>query len=1041
MNNDAAGGIVMSYMGTNQHDPVRHLAARAWGKSYPVPGEVTHWLPLWRHLDDAGAVAGFLWDEWLAPSVRRLIGARLPDGEADGRRLVTWLAGIHDVGKVSPDFAHQVPVLCDRMVGAGYESPSPMVCLDARRRATRLRHEAAGGIALGAWLADRGLGRADAEPFVTVVAAHHGSFPEPAELELGIRGHLLGAGAWADVRTALLDRAADRFDVADRLAAWTAGMFPRAAQVALIGVVIMADWIASAPDYFPLFPLDEVPLLTPARELAEDRIDAGLKRLGLTPPWRPVPDPSAAAARFADRFPAVGAPPRPVQAAATAAAETMAAPGLMIIEAAMGEGKTEAALLAAEILALRSGAGGVFWALPTQATSNAMFARVLDWLERLPAQDGEPVSAALVHGKAALNPDYQGLWLGPDARPPSVDVETAAGETAAEQEDAGGGPVPRLWAVADEWMRGRKRAALSSFVVGTIDQVLFAALNARHVMLRNLALIGKVVVLDEVHAADVYMSRFLDRALEWLGAGGTSVVLLSATLPPARRVELYEAYERGRSGPTPQPPPGGGLAAILAAGENAAGLALPFPTPAGPTPAGPAAPSAAAPAWPGADPSVPGLAAIDRVLGYPSIVTTPADAGGGAPVVVEPEPSARAASVKVSRLADDDAALRELLTTELADGGCAVVIRNTVKRVQAAAEDLTAVFGANHVTVAHAGFLACDRQVNDEGLRRLFGPPTPDGVRPGRHVVVATQVVEQSLDLDFDLLVTDAAPVDVLLQRLGRLHRHRRGDGEAARPPRLRRPRAWVTGVDWATCPPAPDRGSVAVYGRYPLLASLATLGPHLDGTPIRLPADIAPLVAAAYGMPEPPAGWAAAWARAKAAEEKSDARRRRAAENYRLGSPGAGEGSLLGAGRAGLGRVDEDSPKGQACVRDGGESIEVVVVQRGADGQDRIPDWVPGGGEPLPIRDYPVPRRQARVLAGCTLRMPFALTNERTYDRTVAELEKQWFPGWQQSPYLSGMLALVLDDDAQAPLAGATLTYDRRLGLIMTCGIDGDPQ
>lgn len=947
------------------------LTAMAWAKSDPMGRPPSHWLPLWQHLDDAGAVAGHLWDAWLAPSVRRLVSSGLPDGDADGRRLVSWLAGVHDIGKVSPAFAIQAAVLCDRMIGAGYRPPGVMVQHDR----ARLRHERAGAVALASWLGERyGYDERASDQFAAVVAGHHGQFPDESSMTVDGEESLYGEGRWEGVRCHLLDRAAERFEVIDRLDAWRAASFSRPAQMAVTGLVIMADWIASAADYFPLLPVDVVPAV-PEASADDERVAFGLKRLDLSPPWRPTPGPHDVESLFADRFPHIPGSPRPVQDAVAKAAGAMPVPGLMIVEAPMGEGKTEAAFLAAEILAERSGATGCLVALPTQATSNAMFARMLDWLNRLPDAGGGNVSVALVHGKAALNDEYQ------DIRFPSRSV---VDQEAAHEES--GPTVQRLLAVVDEWMTGRKRAALSSFVVGTIDQVLFAALKARHVMLRQLALVGKVVILDEVHAADVYMARFLDRALEWLGASGVCVVLLSATLPPDRRAALYAAYESGRRGSITAVP-------RRSATEDAA---------------------------------------VDRLLGYPSIVTS----GDDEPTIVELEPSGRRTEVRVSALTsdhgDDLDALVALLRERLRDGGCAVVIRNTVRRVQEAAQRLADEFGAETVTVAHAQFLACDRIENDARLLSLFGPPGGPGKRPETHIVVASQVVEQSLDVDFDLMVTDTAPVDLLLQRMGRLHRHRR----ELRPEPLRQAQCWITGFD-AEPPssqgPVLDRGACAVYGRYRLLAALAVLAPHFDGAQVRLPEDIAPLVAQAYGPLDPPVEWEDDWEAARTADEAAADKRKGLAGSYLLGSPTSRSGSLLGSMRAGLGAVDDESPQGQQCVRDGGESIEVVVVQR-VDGVDRIPGWVAqGAGEMLPFRDQIVDVDLARALARCTLRLPFALSHEGIVDQTITDLEANYFPGWDKSPFLSGNLALVLGEERSADLSRHRVTYDQRFGLMVT--------
>lgn len=653
---------------------------------------------------------------------------------------------------------------------------------------------------------------------------------------------------------------------------------------------------------------------------------------------------------------------------------TMPTPGLMIIEAPMGVGKTEAALMAVEVLAERTGATGCFVALPTQATSNAMFARVLGWLERVP--DGSGIgeqTVALVHGKAALNDDLRRL------RP----LGSSPGLVYGDDADGDGG-VQRLRAAASEWARGRKRAALSSFVVGTIDQVLFAALKARHVMLRQLSLMGKVVVIDEVHAADIFMSTFLDLALEWLGAAGTPVVLLTATLPAERRAALWAAYERGRR--------------------------------------------ARRGAEPGPDSAEGGSLLLDRDIGYPSIVTSGLDG----PVVDTVDARTEASEVEVLRLDDSLDVLAALLDEKLADGGCAVVVRNTVRRAQETAAFLAARFGERDVTVAHAQFLAADRIRNDDRLVRRFGPPSAGAERPWRHIVVATQVVEQSLDLDFDLMVTDAAPVDLVLQRIGRLHRHERVPGQADRPALLRRARCYVTGVDWGATPPRPDGGGAAVYGLWPLLRALAVLDTHLDGVAIRLPQDIARLVQAAYGndAPEPPS-WRAAVDEAWDAYRREQEERQSRAAQFALPRPGRLGTNLYGLSWFGVGNVDEDSPEGQACVRDGGDSIEVVVVQRGADGADRVPDWV-AQGEELPLRHVEVPYAQARLLARCTVRLPAALARGATGDAVVKELEQNYFEGWQRSAFLSGQLALVLDDDRTARLHGRPLVYDLRRGLLL---------
>ncbi|WP_246581831.1 CRISPR-associated helicase Cas3' [Cellulomonas hominis] len=936
--------------------------ATTWAKSWPHDGEVEQWSPLWRHLDDTGDVAGLLFDRWLPPAVRDHLAAGTGGDPDRARRLLVWIAGVHDVGKATPAFAVQVRRLAARMERAGLRI-GPAVQTDR----SLLRHEIAGAAILDRWLRDRGDWSRRARRQVTgLVAGHHGSFPELSRITTAPRRpDLLGSGPWVEVQDALLDRAAERAGVDPADSSWSSLLLPQTVQMLLAGTVVMADWIASG-DAFPLLDVDNVPAPPPAGA-PNPRAEAGLRAVRLGRRWVPGPHPDDAGEWFRARFPWATAGPRPVQRAVAVLADEMTAPGLMIVEAPMGVGKTEAAFLAAETLARRTGATGCFVALPTQATSNAMFGRMLDWLERVPDESGAHAhSVALVHGKAALNDDLAALPFGVELRAPVYD------DTGPHH--AGNGTVRPA---VGEWTRGRKQAALSSFVVGTIDQVLFAALRARHTMLRHLSLVGKVVVIDEVHAADVYMSTFLDRALEWLGASGTPVVLMSATLPGARRADLYRAYERGRSG------------------EATTG---------------------------GAD-------ELTGDIGYPCAVVT----GEHGPRVHALPRGDDSRTVHVHRLTDDLPALGYLLADRLRDGGCAVVVRNTVRRAQETARYLAEILGADDVSVAHAGFLSVDRVATDRRLLEQFGPPGPGALRPQRHVVVATQVVEQSLDVDFDLMVTDVAPVDLLLQRLGRLHRHRRGTVESDRPAPLREAHAYVTGADWSTTPPAPERGTRAVYGTWLPWAGLAVLGTHLDGQPLRLPDDIAPLVQAAYADDVPvPDDWREPATTARDEFTRRQAERERAAAPFTIAPVRAAGTDLYDGARFSAGVVDEDSPQAQGFVRDGSDSIEVVVVQRGDDGVDRIPDWVPGGGEMLPLRAHPVPRDLARTLARCTLRLPYALCRPGVAERVIASLEQDYFEGWQRTPLLSGQLALVLDDDRSARLADHHLHYDLTLGLVV---------
>ena len=206
-------------------------------------------------------------------------------------------------------------------------------------------------------------------------------------------------------------------------------------------------------------------------------------------------------------------------------------------------------------------------------------------------------------------------------------------------------------------------------------------------------------------------------------------------------------------------------------------------------------------------------------------------------------------NVIVERLEDDDDALVAQLEDLLSDGGCACVLRDTVSRAQSSYEQLKAAFGDSCVKLVHSRFIAVDRMENDAELLRLLGPDSAD--RPSKLIVVGTQVIEQSLDIDFDVMITDVAPIDLLLQRMGRLHRHERGENQGQRPEKLRQARCFITGIeDWATAPPKVNGGIEKVYHPAMLLRSLLSLrAKSTDGgtAMVNLPHDIAGLVERTY--------------------------------------------------------------------------------------------------------------------------------------------------------------------------------------------------
>lgn len=953
-------------------------AASVWAKSRKGDDAA---LPLHVHMADSGAVASLLWNQWLPESVKRTIANAFDGDHSQARTFVTWMAAVHDLGKASPAFTTQVPLLAHVMERAGLAFP---LSENERKHAP---HSVVSHLLLERWLVERHGWRAPVARTIAVIpGGHHGVPPSETDLADGVRRpEWLGdSDLWLAVQTELADYAAAVSGANTLVPKWGKRALPVTVQVLATAIVIVSDWIASDDDLFPY--QDGRP--------STERAEEAWIRLRLPSAWHAEILPASAEELFLQRFNLPpGATLWPVQRVAVAAARKMKVPGMLIIEANMGEGKTEAALAATEVLARRTGAGGCIVALPTMATSDAMFSRVHDWLGRVPDArgDGAQQTAFLAHGKARLNEEFQGF--------------AQLKRLAAIGDDYGstttGGKLSDAVLVAHEWLFGRKKGVLANFVVGTIDQVLFGALKSKHLVLRHLALANKIVIIDEVHAADFYMSVYLRRILSWLGAYGVPVILLSATLPPTSRCALAQAYAEGsRSLIAPRP-------STPLADRKGRGVTRP-----------------------GAEQTDP-VSSFEPLLreeGYPVISTI---SSGGEVKVESMEASSRSSTVLLGTISDDHQSLAEFLGLNLVDGGCVGIIRNTVKRAQETAAELSRRFPDLTILLAHSRFVSKHRTRNENSLLEMLGPPTANrgaSRRPEKIIVVGTQVLEQSLDIDFDLLVSDLAPMDLLLQRMGRLHRHERGK----RPPLLSKPRFVISGVDdWESLPPAPAAGSVYVYQLFPLLRSLAVLQGRLGiDASVSLPGEIAPLVRAAYRNEyTTPPGWEGVFSQAEREWNVARTAQEHKATTFLLGQVGNLGASLVDWVRAGVGDAGEDSPDGQAQVRDTEDSIEVLVVQR-VEGELRVlpdvgphsgtvinPDWNPGYGIALAI-------------ANCSIRLPPKLCRRWRVDRTIGALEGNAFPGWQQSSLLKGQLVLVLDENLEAVVDGSAVRYSLERGM-----------
>lgn len=942
-------------------------AAAVWAKSRRLrpTWELADWLPLKQHLADSAEVALLLWDNWMPDQVRRRIVAEV--GTPDQARMLLFaLAGCHDVGKATPAFQVKDETLAARVRQAGLALPRGPI-----PDAGKLKHGLAGQVILTEALEELCLPQELAARLGVVVGGHHGVPPSHGALSRARHLHAARGGQdWKEVQRSLLDPS---LRIVSQLLDEGASLaLSQPAQVLMSGAVIMSDWIASAEELFPCLSANEGPGTWAAARLegtARARAAKAWAELGLPPPltfprlgvnWE-----SSFAVEFG--LPE-GSLPRQPQRATVAASEGLVGGGLVIQESEMGSGKTEAALLAARVLGASTGAGGVFVALPTRATSDAMLPRVTRWADAV-AVGHQRASVFLAHGKSWLNEDHAGMpviRLGgiEQDEPQSGSVVRASSERA----------LRPVGLVAHDWLSGRKRGMLADVVVGTVDQVLFAALKSKHLALRHLALAGKVVIIDEVHAYDAYMSRYLRTALTWLGAYGVPVVLLSATLAPSSRAALIEAYRGAPAIGRPRKP------------------------------------------WRSTDQKVTGGPGVpppgDQGI-YPRLEAVARSGHGSQVMELEPGPSRE---VTLERIGPDDRELVGVAAREMSDGGCILVVRNTVREVQSTARALTSAFGDKYVTVAHSRFVATHRAINDRDLVARFGPAD---ARPERAIVVASQVAEQSLDVDFDLLVSDVAPIDLLLQRIGRMHRH----SGRNRPGRLMQPRLLLRGVrSWEDPLPQPLAGTARVYSPWALHRTLAVLRGRER---LVLPTDIAELIRQVYEGPAPLVEeWGEREAQLLAEHQRELAAKEARARTFLLGMP-RGDASLVGWLDEGAGNVD-DTAAGLAQVRDSADSVEVILLQRYVSGAvgllvgERGLEGVDLAGS-TPIEsphDYRV--------ALSTLALPRELSTLEV----IGELERRFFlPALQESTWLAGELTLILDPDGRVELAGRRWQYTRRYG------------
>lgn len=878
-----------------------HCVEYLWGKTRTVEHGDSRWHPLVCHCLDVAACADVL----LAhepPATSARLAATLGEPWAYARPWLLLLIAAHDLGKATPAFQRQWTEWLPRC-------PLPL----PRPADFAVLHGVSGQVALTELLRKHAWPHDLAELAASAVTCHHGARPSETELDRHENGGdpVLGNRDWAEARRSLFDALAKVF---------RPGAPPNRETLdgpdflLLAGLTSFADWIGSNEDWFPYVDPADCLDLSAWYEIRRTLAERALDALG----WLPRTPLCVEHQEFADVF---GFAPRPLQAALAQTLDELDGPAVLLVEAPMGEGKTEAAYYAHLELQRRFDHRGLYIALPTQATGNAMFARTLDFLKQ--RAHGRTLDLQLVHGATLLNDTFADLRLKGIA-----DVES-------------GGEVR-----AGEWFTHKKRALLSEYGVGTVDQALLGILPVRHQFVRLWGMANRVVVFDEIHAYDAYTGTLLEQLVRWLVALGSSVILLSATLPPNFRRRLAQAVDA----PDDQ-----------------------------------------------------------RTAEYPRLT---AMRSGWLRQHAFPADPARRRTVRIEGIGADLTALRAAVDGHLPNGA-ALVLVNTVQRAQ----DLYRLWPAgerlmrdghcvgkrladgSEVLLFHARCPAAMRRQREEEVLACFGPR---GARSTRQILIATQVAEQSLDLDFDLLVTDLAPIDLVLQRAGRLWRHARTD-VPVRP--LAEPLLLVAGL--ADEMP-PDFGRPlwwsAVYGEDVLLRSWALLK---ERAALTLPDDIDGCVSEVYEELNPvPEALRERLERAIAKAEGERMAERTQARQAHIGRP---QDEWNDPNRFVL--FDEDAP--------GLHRSLVAKTRLGKDAVTVIPLKADEPFDPAAVPDF----ASAKRLFGVAVSLSRQGVVHRLRDIKVPE-------GWQQSSLLRNAYPLRLDAHGRWT-EDATVRLDEELGVL----------
>lgn len=875
------------------------------------------------HLIDVGQVALAMWNKAIdKESKRQFCGWLDCDEETTGRTLA-FLMSLHDVGKASPTFQSKYKPMIPEIVKAGFWLPTS-------KPPESSPHGVVSAWALKLLLQELlNIPKPNAQHIAQVLGGHHGSWATPNQLlPTALTSTDKGDSDpnWNTARKELVQAMLEVFDPAVGFSLPEDRQELNAFLTLFSGFTSVADWIGSMSEFFPYEKRMNIPLNEYASRSAK-AAETALTQLGWFG-WQA----DGKALTFKEMFPFEI---NSVQERVVEEVGKTSQPALLILESPTGSGKTEAALYAADTWLQSQQGHGIYIAMPTQATSNQMYERVTKFLrQRYPA---ETLNFHLVHGGALLE----------DNNKPQAEAVYDEDQNNSE------GSIR-----AETWFLPRKRTLLAPFGVGTVDQALMSVLQIRHFFVRMFGLQNKVVVFDEVHAYDTYMSELFKRLLTWLRQIGVSVILLSATLPEKTRRELTAAY----------------------LGEKEVNL----------------------------PPAV-----------YPRLTLVSKE---GVQSISLDTPSSRIVGLEWSDV--DTKTIIDKLRDALQNGGCAAVICNRVQRAQDLYNEikLARLVPEEDLILFHARFPFQWRKEIEDTVLGKFGKGKDGGKnpnRPNKSIVVATQVIEQSLDLDFDYMISDLAPMDLLIQRAGRLHRHSQND--SSRPENLKSPKMLIA---------SPQKGDIPEFGHdeyvYERLVMLKTWLALKDYNEMNLPAQTTNFIEAVYDD-DLEISDEALHREIEEAIEKAERNERKAIYEATLQLIETPHFEDLLYQRNN--NLNEDDPTVNAAFRAmtrlAEPSVSLICLHR-VDGKLFL---VPSG-ETKPLDDAAKPDRElAKELLKCSVNLQhYAVV--KYFNENASDVS---WKGWKEVAALKYTIPIVFED-GKCKLEGTkyTLVLDRQTGLVI---------